>query len=148
MKTIIEKKTVVIENATYIADDGKEFTSQHDCEKYENKNALEKRLEAVKHLAVLDDYPPCNGGENYESHYYRWFKVSNQEELDLLNAAFSDGSVNTAENFPEFINIESDNEDLTDGYWTHLSECKNYVTELFDKLGFIVSITQNEESGV
>ena len=142
MRTEIKK--VYVDQNVYIADDGTEFTNKRECEYYEkHKMELQKAWEKVKDLTALGDYPPCDGGDNSQHRYYRWFKISNQRELDLLTIACGDGSIYEVKRFPEFICVESeDPARFTDGYWTYLSQCKEYVRELFEGLGFSVAIAE------
>lgn len=105
----IKEEKKVIEQVTniYIADDGKEFKTQKECEKYENNLLLvqlEEKAMAIKHISftpVLVD----------NDHEYKWFYVTNQEELnaiqDYYNNSYPSYGINYEDIvFPEWVGIE------------------------------------------
>ena len=141
MEIRVEKRVVEIEDKIYIAEDGKEFSTQSDCENYE-KEIEDIRLRAgaekfeIKELE--DTYPlDTDGQEIQENHCYKWYRVNNAEELkivaNLYNADF--GKFKT---YPQTICVEY-------GYyhdelrWIYsLSDMKQSTVEFWRKHGFDV----------
>lgn len=139
MKVKESKQVIETIVKTYIAEDGQEFQSESKCIEHDLQLKFENSFKKIEPLMVHEDnYVPCNGGENYESHLYRWFKVENQEQLDLINNFYNtDIKVNT---FPEHICVEQYEEMNYDCYGTTLTACKEYVIKFFEE-GFGIKIS-------
>lgn len=142
MKEIVEKKMVEITEIKYVSDDNLEFNSASACVEHESKLKRDAEIKIAEKLLVLKDYPPCDGGENYESHSYKWYKLNNVEDLDLVNRIYGVGFEIVS--FPEFVCVECYEDGDNDAYGNTLSNCKNYVRTLFAELGFDVSITERK----
>jgi hypothetical protein len=103
--------------------------------------------EQIKRLLILEDYAPCDGGYNKEDRYYRWYAVKNQKEFDLLCDVYDNNELYAPNNYPEIVCVQSEyNPVKTDsnpygslGVQT-LSNCTDYIKELYGKLGFSVEI--------
>ena len=136
----IEEKEITIKQIErkYIADDGEEFYTERDCKKHEEQLEFEKSLEEVKSFMIYEDnYVPCDGECNMKNHMYRWFKVENQRQLDIINAIYQ--TYLQIKNFPEYVNIEQYNETDYDCSATTLTKCKEYVTKFFTE-GFGITV--------
>jgi hypothetical protein len=108
MKVKEEKKVITQEHIikTFLSDDGKEFQTQKECEKYEENlllEQLEQKAMTIKHFSftpILVD----------NDHEYKWFYVTNQEELDTVknyyNTIASYGVSYDNVSFPEWVGIE------------------------------------------
>ena len=145
MEIRVEKRVIEVENKIYIAEDGKEFSTQADCENYE-KDIEDARLRAgaekfeIKELE--DTYPlDTDGQEIQENHCYKWYRVNNAEELntiaDLYNADF--GEFKT---YPQTICVEY--EYYHDEFrWIYsLSDMKQSTVEFWKKHGFDVEFKE------
>jgi hypothetical protein len=108
MKVKEEKKIVTQEQiiTTYISDDGKEFNSEKECEKYEEnliRNELEQKAMLIKHM----NYTPFFADDDHD---YVWFYVKNQDEVkaieDYYNLDADYGLQFNAVSFPEWIGVE------------------------------------------
>lgn len=101
-KVITQEQLVI----TYISEDGIEFTRQKECEQHEKdliRNELEQKAMSIKHISftpILVD----------NDHEYKWFYVTNQEELkavqDYYNQNSSFGIDYNNITFPEWVGIE------------------------------------------
>ena len=142
MEILSKKETREVEIKTYIAKDGKEFMSGQDCLKYEMRLDKEEARKDIADLLVYDNTVakiPCDGGENYESHVWEWYKVENQEQLNRLNVFFNTAA--RAEVFPEFVCIEHYEGD-DEGYSQTLTNCIDYVKRFFKDFGYEVELTK------
>jgi hypothetical protein len=145
MEVSIHKEMKEVDVITYIAEDGAKFTTAMDCRKHEAKIQREKKYAQVIKLLVLDDEEgkiPCDGGENYESHVWEWYKVANASELEILNGVFN--TTAKVYSYPEFICIERNSEDSDEGYSQTLSGCIDYVKAFFSYFGYTVSFQASE----
>lgn len=141
MKIRTEKKLVEQLVNTYIAIDGKEFSTEVECEAYEEDlNNAQIRAEAEKfEIKELEDTYPLDaeGREVMENHCYKWYKVNNTEELNkvanLYNADFGE-----FKDYPQIICIEYDY--YYDEYrWIYtLSDMQRQTIEFWKKHGFDV----------
>jgi len=148
MRIEIEKKIIEQENNVYIADDGTEFTTQHDCEKYEKEQEKKAYIELAETLRIaeLDEQTPLTCGETYENNTYRWYKVNNQEEFDALNKAY-DNQVGTAclISYPQIICVETCGYEpyQDDCYSYFLSDCLKETGQFWKLFGYDVNFTKS-----
>jgi len=76
MTTRTEKRFIEKEVVIYTAKDGKEFSTELECVKYEEKMERNKLLEIIEKNKItgLQDWPPCDGGdyrnEDYSDAYF------------------------------------------------------------------------------
>lgn len=93
MKVIKTIETREIEVNTYIAEDGTEFATKFDCEKYEkdlNYNQKIAMMEKIEQKKDMDGKIPPHYIYN-ESDSPKYFKCKNQEEINLMNEVFDSG---------------------------------------------------------
>ncbi len=133
MKVEKRQETIVREKNVYIANDGTEFEQEWMCKEYEKAEAIKSLSCKVKCCESLDGYMPFDGNEYCEYHSYRWYYVSSQDDVDVINEAFSlDEAYKITENeIGKWICIEED-----DGYaWvTTLERCLDYVRTVMEKI--------------
>jgi len=137
MKIIEKIKEVKV--FEYEAEDGTVFLSENQCYDYEKKIKNKIHFDAVSKLENLEGYPPCDGANNNEDHVYKWYKVTNNEEVNALNNCFDLG---LSYDHEDYVCVE--NTGWGDYYCQTLTGCKEYVVGLFSKLGFEVSIMERE----
>lgn len=147
MKRIEKKELIEKVVPKYIADDGKEFTNEHDCLRYERTFALEK-LEDIETNEDADGYPNFDGSECYESHSYTWYRPKNEHEIELLKAAYSYGSHSATEfhdgMIGKWVCVETDCSD--DFLWVSmLDDGVEYAKTLLSRLGYDMVVTAKEE---
>lgn len=136
-----EIKTVQQEVTVYVAEDGTEFPTSSMCKAYEVKLYHNKLLEAIKPLEYREDGKrPCDGMDNPEHYFYKWYKVNSQEDVDKLLDVY-DTYIKT-EQFPEYINIQQSDPDDYSCWSTTLSNCKAYVKEFFADFGIEVEFKE------
>lgn len=139
------EKTVMVPTPKlwFIAFDGKEFEDEIDCLNYEHSQKVNRVDGQVERCRALDDYAPFDGGENYESHSYRWYKPKSKEDLDLLCDAFGD-------KFPDdcigqWVCVETT--DYDGECWVQtVSECIDYANSVLGPMGYEVTIKAKENS--
>lgn len=90
MKKVEKIEMVATPKTKFIAFDGQEFEREADCRSYELALNVAKVEAQIERCKALDDCAPFDGGENYESHTYRWYKPKSKEDIELLCAAFGD----------------------------------------------------------
>jgi len=134
MKIKEELKVITQEQITitYISEDGKEFTTQKDCERYERNlliEQLEQKAMSIKHISftpILVD----------NDHEYKWFYVTNQEELETVQNYYNtDSSYGIDYNnisFPEWIGIEEGYDDCIYEAGT-LTQYQKNVADMVEK---------------
>ena len=82
---VARESLITKEVTTYIADDGKEFSSKSDCEMYERDCAY--KLLSKKHY---NDYPKAQGWPPYTSFYctddylFLWMRIADENDIELI----------------------------------------------------------------
>lgn len=145
MEIKVEKRVVEIETKIYIAEDGKEFSTQADCENYE-KDIEDARLRAGAEkfeIKELDDTYPLDtdGQEIQENHCYKWYRVNNAEELNTV-ANLYNGDFGEFKTYPQTICVEY--EYYHDEFrWIYsLSDMKKGTIDFWKKHGFDVEFKE------
>ncbi len=84
------KKEIKTEVEVFIAEDGKEFTTQCECENYERRLRVERLLNEVKKIEKADiNMPPVGYGYANDKRYtYAWFRPKSEQEISVLNKYF------------------------------------------------------------
>lgn len=142
-KKILKEKSFIEEKTVYISVDGKEFTDMRACYKHERDYY---RSIANNTIETTDcDSPNFDGGENYESHNYRWYRPRNKEEILLLINAYGEDTNIGETDIGKWVCIETDCGD--DYIWTTtLEDGINYARSILDKLGFDMEIKPKENA--
>ena len=144
MKKIEKKEMIEKIIPKHIADDGTEFTDEKECEQYERKIAME-RLSVIETSSEAEGLPNFDGGECYESHNYTWYRPKDEHEIDLLNAAYSDGAQTEfyEEMIGKWVCVETDCAD--DFLWvTTLDDGIEYARDVLAKLGYDMMVVEKE----
>lgn len=146
MNTKTVKKVIEQETMIYVADDGREFTSETECKQYEEKIIFNNKIEAAEKLRIteLDEMIPLSddGGIN-ENNTFRWYRVENETDFDVLNEAYGN-SLCRPSIYPEVICVETIGYEayMDDAYSYNMTTCK-YITESFwNKLGYKVTFEE------
>lgn len=142
-----EERTIVDEFSIYIAEDGKEFESKRECEKYEKQLLVEKYLDRE-----LNDLIPIHYDSSFSDYNsYRWFKVNNKEEFDDLDEALSDNGyyyLHEVKTYPNYICLESEDDYELNGWNTdynyNLDESMEIAKAYFDLFGIEVEFKRKE----
>ena len=138
------EKTVMVPTpkVKFIAFDGKEFEDEADCLNYEHSLKIRKVEEQVEHCNALDDCAPFDGGENYESHNYRWYKPKSKKDLELLRDAF--GEKFSDDCIGQWICVETT--DYDGECWVQtISECIAYANSILVPMGYEITIKAKED---
>ncbi len=143
------KKEIKTEVEIFAAEDGKEFTTQLDCEKYEQKLRLERQLNEVKKIEKADINIAPMGYSYVDSnrYTYAWFKPKSEQEIAALNKFFGLVSEISSNSIGEWVGIEfeggPDIEDFEgDAYVLELDISLNKTVEFYTALGFTVEISK------
>ena len=123
---------------------GKEFNTEKECTDYEaRRRVLAEQISHIEHCAELDGCSNCDGGENYESHDYKWYRPKNKEEIDVLNEYYEgerqlyDDCINT------WVCIDL-RDDVID-YYTTIEDGLSHASFILEKLS-IGRIVLNEKT--
>lgn len=144
----IEKKTKMVEitETKYIADDGRTFASEKECNDYEKQKERKGFIEEAEKLRIkgLENLMPLILDETMENHEYRWYKVQNENDYNIISAAYNDDYFNEPVTYPAIMCIETydyycDNYD-GDAYSLTLDDCKKDTISFWEKQGYRVVI--------
>lgn len=144
----VKKETKMVEQTItlYVAEDGKEFKSEHECRKYEEKKILESLIEKAEELRIkeLDNCLPltCNGLVN-ECNVFIWYKLESKEDFDIVESAYGYRSCFSKPNtYPEVMCVETCGfepyED--DSYNYNMEEIKGITKAFWKMLGYNVAL--------
>ena len=153
MKVIEEQR--IVKNKIYIAEDGKEFATKIECEKYEKeeKERKEKELFDRKVKNFIYDKNGCCpldyscGFSDLST--YTWLKVENEKEYEELKKIMDDGNYELKKptKYPYYYCIEDEygNEftGFTDYNWT-IDDCINNAKSFFSNFGYDVEVKRKE----
>lgn len=142
------KQIVEEERKIYVADDGKEFTTEKECISYEKNLLKEREIKAAERLRIsdLDEFVPLStDGLANENNTFRWYKVKNEEEFNILNKAYSNNL--QPDNYPEIICVETVEyvPYVNDAYDYHLSRMMEDTKNFWEKLGYKVTFEKERE---
>ena len=124
MEIRTEKRVIEIEDKIYIAEDGQEFGTRADCERYEDKLQEQKvKAEAKKlELKELDIYPlDIDAQYISDAHSFAWYKVNNEEEFETILKAYNMDDFGYLKVYPETICVEHEG-----GHGEEMLGCTNY----------------------
>lgn len=133
----IENRQITKNITVYIAEDGEEFTTEADCKKHEtllhNRGYYKKLLEP-KHITAIDGRYPYDEYTNLDTHSYFWYQIDNEEDLAILNKAYSFWSDCEVSAFPAIICVDEDLEG--ECYYYELSLMIETLNDLFKNVGY------------
>lgn len=146
MRTEKKTKMVEITETKYIADDGKEFSSVRDCEQYEKAEKRKIFIEKAEKLRIkeLEDLMPLVLDETMEHHEYRWYKLQNENDYNILSEAYSGNYFGKPVSYPIIMCVETydyycDEYD-GDAYSFTLEQCKEDTIKFWKRQGYKVTI--------
>lgn len=148
VETRKEMKEVLID--IFIADDGTEFKDINECSEYENdlKNEkLEKKFEKFE-IKELSGVPPLDTKASYieGDNDFKWFKVNNKEDVDLIDEVYRDGAVEPKQ-YPDVICVEYREQGCCCEGWSYfLSEMKEETIEFWKKFGLKVNFEEVKDN--
>ena len=138
VETRIETKTYEVN--TYIADDGAEFATVKDCEKYEKQlkeREAEKWLkETDMRVPKLDGVVPLHSDPDDFCSFsdLAWYKVKSEEDVDKIKQMYEDAGhyINffDCESYPNLFGVENCDGQI---YTYTLTKMKNLVKNFFKK---------------
>ena len=143
-KIIKKEKTIEVDVAVYISDDGKIFENKKECLEYE----AEQMETVVKELRIdkLNNILPLNtNGFPNENSSYSWYVVKNLKDIENIEKYYQakDKDIvmpttikkNVSVGSAEIICVEDDG--WTDVYIYSLFSIMGEAKEFFDKFGII-----------
>lgn len=138
-----EEKVVKTMISVFVADDGKEFTSKYECEKYEEKQKKNKAVEQAETLRVssLDDLMPITtDGLPNENNTFRWYLLENEKDFETVNNAYA-GTLGKPPAYPEIMCVETCGYEayMDDAYSYDMAACRTTTEEFWKKLGYKVT---------
>lgn len=146
MRTEKKTKLVEITETKYIADDGREFTSARDCEQHEKAEKRKVFIDKAEKLRIkeLEDLMPLVLDETMEHHEYRWYKLQNENDYNILSEAYSGNYFGEPASYPVIMCVETydyycDDYDV-DAYSFTLDKCKEDTIKFWKKQGYKVRI--------
>ena len=143
MRMETRRKEVMYTNVTvYVADDGTEFKTSWECERYEHEQVYKPLLEKLQRCEELDGYPNFDGQEYAEHHDYCWYFIRDLSDLVIIDKVYPDTTdVNLSDRYiGKWMCIETD--DDGNGWSSTLDDGIEYATALLKKLGYKVEITK------
>lgn len=143
-ETVIEKKRIM-----YVAEDGEEFYDEQSCKRYEEKLSRNKFIEEAEkfRIAELDEQLPLSDdGMMNEDNTYRWYKIKNEAEFDIVNEAYRK-SLSAPKNYPEIICVETVGHEpyMDDAYSYNMETCREITKAFWEKLDIIVTFENMQE---
>lgn len=152
MRVETKTETKTYEVNTYIADDGKEFATKADCEKYESLLKKKEAENALRELRIpeLDDITPLHSDpDDFTSyHSFHWYKVENEEDVDKLEQMYEDAGyiINSfdCDTYPNLLGIEE--VDNLEVYSYSLTEMKDFVKRFFED-NFDIEVEYKRKEG-
>lgn len=146
MKQITKTEQVEKKVVKFISEDGTEFDNEKDCLNYE-RQYWRKKLDNSGIEIGDTEYPNCDGGENYESHTYKWYRPKSHEEIELLRKAYElEEHELRKELIGKWICIEIDCDD--DFLWlTTIDDGIAYTKALLEILGYEMTVTEVKNNG-
>lgn len=141
----IKTEKIMVENfvTSYVADDGKEFPSERECKEHEERQAKYKYIEAAEKLRIKemdDQIPLSDDGMMSDTNSYRWYRLNNKEDYDMVNMAYGDSFVEP-KSYPEIMCVETVGYKiyLDDAYYYYMATCKTITENFWKKLGYQVT---------
>lgn len=137
------KQLVEAEREVYIADDGKKFETERECIFYETNLEKERKIKAAEKLRLhnYDDVLPLStDGCVNENNIFRWYKVKNEKDFNVLNAACKE-ALTRPEKYPEIICVETTGYEpyMDDSYDWHMSKMMEDTKDFWNDLGYEVT---------
>lgn len=146
MRTEKKTKLVEITETKYIADDGREFASARDCEWYEKQKERKCLIDKAEKLRIkeLEDLMPLVLDEIMEHHEYRWYRIQNENDYNILSEAYSGNYFGEPASYPAMMCVETydcyyDDYD-GDAYNFTLDQCEEDTIKFWEKQGYKVKI--------
>lgn len=146
MRTEKKTKMVEITETKYIADDGRKFASEKECKDYEKSEKRKYFIEEAEKLRIkdLEDLMPLVLDETMEYHEYRWYKLQNKNDYNILSETYSGNYFVEPASYPAIMCVETydyycDEYD-GDAYSFTLDECKEDTIKFWERQGYKVTI--------
>lgn len=135
---IVEQKVI-----TYVSEDGTEFRTESECKDYETKKFVKNFIEAAEKLRIteLDEHLPLsNDGLMNENNTFRWYKLENETDFEIVNKAYRNSLV-VPESYPEIMCVETVGYEayMDDAYSYDMTTCKKITESFWKKLGVKVT---------
>ncbi|MBO5371738.1 MAG: hypothetical protein J6A75_03355 [Lachnospiraceae bacterium] len=153
MKVKETKKVVETVVTTYVAEDGTEFNTMQDCEKYESDKHREKLIKEAEKLRM--DIDVCSldtqGSEINDNNIFAWYEIKSKEDYLTLARVFPNELREDYElpSYPDIMCVETAyyREDAEyglyeDHYISYLSAMKNDCVQFWEKFGYECTLTK------
>lgn len=147
MTTRTETKMVPQIRTIYIAEDGKEFASEHCCRSYESDLMQEQAMKEISRIETcneLRNYTNFDGGLYYsEDHCTYWYRPKNEDEIGKLNDAYCGLYCRefSRSMIGKWLCVEVDSDDDLSNITT-LDEAIAYASDILSKLGYDLTVTK------
>lgn len=146
IKKTTKTQTYEVTITRYIAYDGKEFITEEACKRYEANLKFEKLNIETCHEA--QNIPNISCEYSFiDSYDYIWYRPKSVEEIDALNEKYT-LEIPTSY-VGEWICVETNVNfgcDLSDSYYSTISDGIDYAKRLFDILGYELIVKKKEEN--
>ena len=137
-----QEKVVYRDVTVYVADDGTEFKTAWECERYEHEQVYMPLLAKLQRCDEMEGYPNFDGQEYAEHHDYSWYFIRDLNDLEIINKVYPDTTdVHLSERYiGKWMCIETD--DDGNGWASTVDDGIEYATGILTKLGYKVQITK------
>ena len=145
----VEREKIMVEQTVikYIANDGREFLREEDCERYEKKLWRDMKIREAEKLRIrkLDGVVPITRGlEVNEDNGFIWYKVNCEADFKIIVEAY-DNRYNdflSSATYPNILCVESNGflryTGDACGYW--LDEMRSATETFWTSLGYRVTL--------
>lgn len=143
---ILQETRLVEQTITrYKASDGRVFDDPRFCADYE-RLCTKAKLKVIEQCEEANGSPNFDGSEYPDHHGYTWYRPKNQEEIDLLNAAYGnfDYGMLSEKHIGTWVCVE-DGDDYA--FVSALEDGIAYAKEVLRRLGYSMTVTPNTAVG-
>lgn len=144
MKEETRTTTQVVKYKVFVADDGTEFKTQHECEDYEIAQ-LENKLAKIEQCLLAENCAPFDGAEHTENCSFVWYRPKSREDLDLLEKRYADQTFGD-ELLGKWICVDDDG---CGSSWVYcLSDSIAYAQNMLKSFGYKSIIAKGNEPAI
>ena len=148
----VEREKIMVEQTVikYIANDGREFLREEDCERYEKKLRRDMKIREAEKLRIrkLDGVVPITRElEANNDHKFIWYKVNCEDDFKIITEAYNDNRYNENEFFgsvayPNILCVESNGflQYTGDAYGYWLDEMRSATETFWTSFGYRVTL--------
>ena len=150
----VKREKIMVEQTVikYIANDGREFLREENCERYEEKLRRDVKLEEAEKLRIrkLDGVVPITRGlEVNEDHRFAWYKVNCEDDFKIITDAYNSRSNEFfgPVAYPNILCVESNGplEYTGDAYGYWFDEMRSATKTCWKSLGYRVILEKENK---